>query len=260
MAALRREASADRTGNTGPQKIFRAGPSDPPSSDPTIEMPLPIFEAIESEWFRSRTTSAPRNGSWSPPRVPEAPGARRQGEEEEATADDAATFLEEAPISPAVGSGQPVPQNATAAFNRPRPVGNTNFPGDDIPEEAPEPIHAEPVAVGASRQPAERSAWQSPADTGWQAAQVAAQKAAEPAVESTTKSGLPKRVPMAHFVPGRVESPGKKAARPASHRSPEAVRGVLSSYRSGLEQGRQAGRPSRTGTTFAGSSEEQEEM
>ncbi|TQS43772.1 sensor histidine kinase [Cryptosporangium phraense] len=269
MAALRREASAERSSTTGAQKIFRAGPSDPPNSDPTIEMPLPIFDAIESEWFRTRTTAAPQrngsNGSWSPPRVPEAPGAARRADDSEAEApdDDASRLtggsLADAPVSPAVGGDTAFPQSATAAWSRPRPVGsngsNGSTPDEPDASEAPDLGQGEPVGVGASRQPA-TAAWESPADAGWRAAQAAA----ESAPSSTTKSGLPKRVPMAHFVPGRVETAAKKPSRPASHRSPEAVRGVLSSYRSGLEQGRNAGRPSRTGTTLAGSPETQEEM
>ena len=142
-------------------------------------------------------------------------------------------------------------RGADAAFRRSRPIGNTT---DEPATPSGAERQEEPVGVGAARQPA-TAAWESPADAGWRAAQAAA----ESAPTSTTKSGLPKRVPMAHFVPGRVETAAKKPSRPASHRSPEAVRGVLSSYRSGLEQGRQAG-TSRTGTTFAGSPETQEEM
>ncbi|WP_344652078.1 sensor histidine kinase [Cryptosporangium japonicum] len=266
MAALRREATADRSNTTGAQKIFRAGPSDPPNSDPTIEMPLPIFDAIESEWFRSRTTAAPRNGSssngssWSPPRVPEAPGATRATVPDEKEAPET-TRLPEAPVSPVVGGEVPFAQSATAAWSRPRPNGANGSNGTNG-SHADEPAtpsgmerQEEPVSVGAARQPA-TAAWESPADAGWRAAQAVA----EAAPSSTTKTGLPKRVPMAHFVPGRVETAAKKAPRPTSHRSPEAVRGVLSSYRSGLEQGRQAGRPSPTGTTLAGSPETQEEM
>ncbi|MFG1920402.1 nitrate- and nitrite sensing domain-containing protein [Cryptosporangium sp. NPDC048952] len=260
MAALRRDAPKTPSNTTGAQKIFRAGPSDPPNSDPTIEMPLPIFDAIESEWFRSRTTAAPRNGSssnnngssWSPPRVPEAPGAAKTSAPEEPDAKET-TRLPEAPVSPAVGGETPFPQSATAAFRRPRPNGST---ADEPATPSDVERQEEPVSVGAgARQPA-TAAWESPADAGWRAAQAVA----EAAPSSTTKTGLPKRVPMAHFVPGRVETAAKKASRPTSHRSPEAVRGVLSSYRSGLEQGRQAGRPSPTGTTLAGSPETQEEM
>jgi len=154
-------------------------------------------------------------------------------------------------VSRAVGGETAFPQSATAAWSRSRPNGSE---ADEPATPSGAERQEEPVSVGAARQPA-TAAWESPADPGWRAAQAAA----ETAPSSTTKSGLPKRVPMAHFVPGRVEAAAKKSSRPTSHRSPEAVRGVLSSYRSGLEQGRQAG-TSRTGTTFAGSPETQEEM
>jgi hypothetical protein len=63
-------------------------------------------------------------------------------------------------------------------------------------------------------------------------------------------------------VPGRV-GPAEPAAKPPVHRSAEAVRGVLSSYRSGLEQGRQTtGRAAAAGatTTFAGAPGTQQEQ
>jgi hypothetical protein len=64
---------------------------------------------------------------------------------------------------------------------------------------------------------------------------------------------------MAHFVPGRVEqAASRRPARPTTHRSPDAVRGVLSSYRSGLEQGRQATRSRHSAVTEL--DDEQEEM
>jgi hypothetical protein len=104
-------------------------------------------------------------------------------------------------------------------------------PAPSVP--TPKPAAAEPV--GPATPPS--GGWSSPADAGWKAAQAAA----ETKPEATTGTGLPKRVPMAHFVPGRVDQPSqRKAPRPTTHRSPDAVRGVLSSYRHGLEQGRQA--------------------
>jgi hypothetical protein len=147
----------------------------------------------------------------------------------------------EAPVSPAVF----VPSDAT------------NGHGAELIEADGDQGEREPVSVGAGPlQSDEGQTWNSPADRGWRAAQAAS----EPAASSTTKTGLPKRVPMAHFVPGRVESSATpRSERTGPKRSPEAVRGVLSSYRSGLEQGRQVGTP-RSGTAFAGSREEQEEM
>jgi hypothetical protein len=66
----------------------------------------------------------------------------------------------------------------------------------------------------------------------------------------TTKAGLPRRVPRANLAPGMVAAQtAAAAATPApagspepssasAGRSPEEVRSMLSSYRSGLERGR----------------------
>jgi hypothetical protein len=65
----------------------------------------------------------------------------------------------------------------------------------------------------------------------------------------TTKAGLPRRVPRANLAPGMVAAPtAATAASPppgstaspssSAARSPEEVRSMLSSYRSGLERGR----------------------
>jgi hypothetical protein len=121
------------------------------------------------------------------------------------------------------------------------------------------PVSAVPTATPAAAAPITPSGdaqrWSSPADAGWKAAQAAAE--AKP--DLTTGSGLPKRVPMAHFVPGRVDQQSKnKTPRSTAHRSPDAVRGVLSSYRHGLEQGRQATQAKHAVATEK--NDEQEEM
>jgi HAMP domain-containing protein len=64
----------------------------------------------------------------------------------------------------------------------------------------------------------------------------------------TTKAGLPRRVPRANLAPGMVAAKAAAATRPAdttaaprtssASRSPEEVRSMLSSYRSGIERGR----------------------
>jgi hypothetical protein len=114
-----------------------------------------------------------------------------------------------------------------------------------------------PTASASNRAAAngDSSTWASPADVGWRAAQAAA----EAKIDASTPSGLPKRVPMANFVPGRVEPTAqRRSARPAAQRNPDAVRGVLSSYRSGLEQGRQATRSRHSAVST--DVDEQEEM
>ncbi|MFL6075398.1 MAG: ATP-binding protein, partial [Mycobacteriales bacterium] len=121
---------------------------------------------------------------------------------------------------------------------------------------------------GDSPEPApEERAWDTPADEGWRAAEVAAR----PPTGGFTRSGLPIRVPQAQLVPGSAApAAGRSAAPvpaaspvpvpppdagpmepmgpPGKHRTPESVRGLLSSYRQGIERGREAGRRGLAGT------------
>jgi signal transduction histidine kinase len=112
---------------------------------------------------------------------------------------------------------------------------------------------ADTTAGGASAGAGtERVSWRSAADDGWRAAQAAS----DPEVVGTTETGLPKRVPMAQLVPGGVEQAGAGAER----RSPDAVRGLLSAYHSGVERGRgaqgKAAEPSTAGSQTNGKEHE----
>jgi len=82
----------------------------------------------------------------------------------------------------------------------------------------------------------------------------------QPASVQTTKAGLPRRVPRANLAPGIVAAQRAAGVRPTppdpaigSARSPDEVRSMLSSYRTGLERGRRmaAGteQPQRGGTS-----------
>ena len=96
----------------------------------------------------------------------------------------------------------------------------------------PAPAAAMAEAAGAD----DDVVWRSAADDGWRAAQAAA----EPELGGLTETGLPRRVPMAQLVPGGVEATGSVSER----RSPDAVRGLLSAYHSGVQRGRDAhGKP-----------------
>jgi hypothetical protein len=59
-----------------------------------------------------------------------------------------------------------------------------------------------------------------------------------------THTGLPRRVPRANLAPGIVAQQAKAASQAEARsptlpsRSPEEIRSMLSSYRSGLERGR----------------------
>jgi signal transduction histidine kinase len=82
--------------------------------------------------------------------------------------------------------------------------------------------------------------WSSPADEGWQAAEVVP----KPTAAGTTRSGLPKRAPGANLVPGTAASPAP--ASPASGTSPRSAPGRsaaqnrdrLAGYQRGIRQAR----------------------
>lgn len=105
----------------------------------------------------------------------------------------------------------------------------TSVPAGE-PGEPPSPPEKAPVA----EQPMER-VWTSPADEGWQAVEVLDQP-----VEEVTAAGLPKRRPNAHLVPG--SAPQRAAVHPAVSplRSPDVVRGRMSSLQKGVRRGRHA--------------------
>jgi hypothetical protein len=104
-------------------------------------------------------------------------------------------------------------------------------------EAEPEPVYqSQPVAPAAESAPAEQAPAQPMA--GGQAGQPDG-AANGPRL---TQAGLPRRVPRANLAPGMVASQEATADPPesaaASGRSPEEVRSMLSSYRTGLERGR----------------------
>lgn len=77
--------------------------------------------------------------------------------------------------------------------------------------------------------------WRTAADAGWSAAAAAAR----PPIGGSTRSGLPKRVPQAQYVPGSVE--GANTTPSFQRRSPDEIRGLLSAYHRGVQRGRQHG-------------------
>jgi signal transduction histidine kinase len=78
----------------------------------------------------------------------------------------------------------------------------------------------------------EEAGWSSPADAGWQAAEVAR----APVFADTTEAGLPKRVPKANLVPGGA-GPGAPAP-PVPGRSASQTRQRLSSFQQGIRKAR----------------------
>jgi signal transduction histidine kinase len=139
----------------------------PPASQAEEQNRLPIFEAVESDWFRRVR------------RVVSTPGQSQEG-----------------------GNGG----------------GNGGGVGIS--------------SAGTS------GSWASPADEGWQAAQVVH----APASAGITSAGLPKRVPKANLVPGTAGTPavGQAARAAASVRSAAATRDRFASYQRGVLRGRAA--------------------
>ncbi|MFL6183349.1 MAG: nitrate- and nitrite sensing domain-containing protein [Actinomycetes bacterium] len=133
-------------------------------------------------------------------------------------------------VAPSPGEGRPLgPAPAS-----PPPPGRAGRRADRAGVGAADRAAA---AQGATRAPG--SAPDAAAPATLQAASV-----------QTTKAGLPRRVPRANLAPGMVAArtaaaaatpapaSGSEASTPNPGRSPEEVRSMLSSYRSGLERGR----------------------
>jgi hypothetical protein len=77
--------------------------------------------------------------------------------------------------------------------------------------------------------------WSSPADAGWQAAEVAS----APVSDGLTAAGLPQRVPKANLVPGRIGL-ADAATQPAPARSAEQLQARLASFQRAVRDARAA--------------------
>ncbi len=205
----------------------------PPPADPTVEMPLPIFNAVESEWFRPvRPVNSDTDDATSALSV----GTSERSRASEKSAPARTT-------EPARPTSEPLPGPISASTQAPPPTSNTHSSVEDSTGPNPQ----DTVSISSSKMDTSASLWASAADEGWQRAEAAA----DPQIGDTTPAGLPKRVPSANYVPGGVEKqpvqprPDETRHHAPKHRSPDAVRGVLASYRQGWEQGRVAGRSRR---------------
>lgn len=144
------------------------------------------------------------------------------------------------------GTPQQAPQvreeifEAVSAWFRDRQPESADepVPEANLPEMATPPTgFASPVAA-PSPSPATALEWRSAADEGWHAA-----NALRTSVDfEITAAGLPRRTPRAHLVPGAA-GPSRLSPPPGSNgltRTPEDVRGRLTSYQRGLRYGRHA--------------------
>jgi hypothetical protein len=199
------------TARAEPGSTARAepGPSARAESGPTAR--------TDTRSRRDRTGPRGRTGSL-PTRTPGASGPPPGG---------ATPFA----AAPSPGDGQPL----APAPASPPPPGRSSRRADRA---------GQPAAQGATRA-------QGTAPTSAPEAPAPAPATLQAASVQTTKAGLPRRVPRANLAPGMVAArtaaaaatpaPASSSSEPSSAsaaRSPEEVRSMLSSYRSGLERGR----------------------
>jgi hypothetical protein len=199
-----------------------ASPQDPANHPLTRALPpaeagagsSPIFEAMESNWFRSGRADRMR----------------------------AVQVYGDSASAGQAPQAQPQPGQAPQQRPQQRPLGRPEV-AQQMPQQAP----AEQAPFGAPPQrpqPQRGVAEGSPAASPWRASANdevwrRAEQVREPSAGGVLPSGLPRRVPKANLVPGTAES--APAEGPQVSRSPEEVRGRLTNLRRGIQQGRQAG-------------------
>jgi len=244
---------------------------DAPALPTTVEDERsPIFETLESDWFHRRTGRGGRM------RAAQVRSTRSGADETAETPAAAETPLEQRSTA---APNQPLPQrpseqslprrsHAGPADSAVAAQGTPQQPRHGAHAAPAEPLSSAPSAPQPGRPAAEQpqSGWYSAGDEGWRAAEAAR----EPASGGTTGAGLPRRVPRANLVPGGVGNSSQSAApipgirpsgsgapytpgtpggtpsvsRPGASglsRNPDDVRGRLTNFRRGIQQGRTAG-------------------
>ncbi|WP_229905398.1 nitrate- and nitrite sensing domain-containing protein [Lentzea cavernae] len=242
---------------------------------------LPIYEAVLSQWFQAVGSETSASAAQPVPAGSEddAPAATNGHVESRlgGTGKGSVEYIDEPPTVPPLSDGpepelptrsrKPVPAVApttTSAAGLPvrTPRSKVQPAVEEVPAPAeqervvePEPVVEETPAAA----PTSESAWQSPADEGWHAAQALLNKAPE----TKTTAGLPKRTPKAQLVPGsaapKQPSLSTTAQRPPlPPRTADAVRGRMSSLQSGVKRGRHALIEAYAGDQSSRQNEEQE--
>ncbi|MFD4641487.1 nitrate- and nitrite sensing domain-containing protein [Lentzea sp. NPDC058436] len=242
---------------------------------------LPIYEAVLSQWFQAVGSETSASAAQPVPAGSEedAPAATNGHVESRlgGTGKGSVEYIDEPPTVPPLSDGpepelptrsrKPVPAVApttTSAAGLPvrTPRSKVQPAVEEVPAPAeqervvePEPVVEETPAAAATSE----SAWQSPADEGWHAAQALLNKTPE----TKTTAGLPKRTPKAQLVPGSAapkQSPLSTTAQrpPLPPRTADAVRGRMSSLQSGVKRGRHALIEAYAGDQSSRQNEEQE--
>jgi hypothetical protein len=214
-------------------------------------------EAAEAGDAVSASAAAAQAEAPAAPSAPVAPTARAG----RSRGDGADTRARTGPLPTRTPGASGPPPGGAKPFVPATPPGGT----EPLAPASPPPPGRSSRRAGADRVRADRTRPDQPgtdrAPAGWPAAASAAEAAADVAAEApaklqaasvqTTKAGLPRRVPRANLAPGMVaartaatavspEPADSPQSSSSAARSPEEVRSMLSSYRSGLERGRMA--------------------
>jgi signal transduction histidine kinase len=207
--------------NGGPSSLGSAlSPAASASSPGAVVVPraehvatenrLPIFEAVESDWFRRGRSgvAAGSVGAASPASSGRLGGSGEPG-----------------------GAGGPNGSGEPAGAGGPNGSADQDTLASQSGSAGPESWPSRP---DASEAPEPEIAWAaSAADQGWEAAAAVS----SPTTGGTTTAGLPKRVPQANLVPGTA-SP--EPVTPAPARSAAATRDRFASFQRGIREGRAA--------------------
>ncbi|GLZ32745.1 hypothetical protein Lesp02_49330 [Lentzea sp. NBRC 105346] len=235
---------------------------------------LPIYEAVLSQWFQAVGSETSASTAQAVPPAPaETPAAPVETARPEPSNGVAPTPKTEEPALP-TRPAKPEPSVAPTTSSAGLPVRKPRKPVETQPEETPQPAElesavqtesvapetvADATAEAPVAQTTSESAWQSPADEGWQAARELLNKAPE----TKTAAGLPKRTPKAQLVPGSAApkptvAPQQAQRPPLPPRSADAVRGRMSSLQNGVRRGRHALIDAYAGDQSSRQNEEQE--
>jgi signal transduction histidine kinase len=268
-AAAAAPGAVQGRGELPPPERAAAAPAEPaaPAGDH-----LPIFEAARSDWF----VTEPAEQAPLPYRQRQRAAGGSAAGDGAATARHAGHPSAAPPPRPAPGPDEPHPYRPAPTTEEPRlphrppPVVPPAAPepppyrpeparaaDEDAPlyraerarlrDDTPPPYRPAPPSVPpAEEAPAARPAPAPPVEEPpYRPAPAAETPAPAPAAgqdERLTQAGLPRRVPRTNLAPGMVASQQASSdptpTGPPPGRSPEEVRSMLSSYRTGIERGR----------------------
>jgi hypothetical protein len=209
-----------------------AEPAPAPARDQT-----PIFEAARSDWFVAEPPEPP------PHRLHRGPAPDGDGDGVGRTGDRPPAR----PAGPAPGPPEGPPYRPSRVPPPTPPTGPPPAPpgAAEPPPYRPEPVHAadDQPPLSQAERARRREAPPAPPTAYQQAAAPPPPAATTPGPSDptgrVTQAGLPRRVPRANLAPEMVATQQTEPAPgPASGRSPDEVRSMLSSYRTGIERGR----------------------